>query len=85
MDFFTQMKDVYIKKLYGDLYKYCDAIIENALAIEEIPNGFSRSQIKDRKFKGAVNFKLPISRLKKSDNKLIKHPFYNFGKKAAHI
>ena len=30
------MKDVYIKKLYGDLYKYCDGIIENALAIEEI-------------------------------------------------
>ena len=41
--------------------------------------------LKDRKFTGAVNFKLPISRLKKSDNKLIKHPFYNFGKKDAHI
>ena len=50
LDFFTHMKDVYIKKLYGDLYKYCDAIIENALAIEEIPTGFTRTQIKDRKF-----------------------------------
>ena len=35
------MKDVYIKKLYGDLYKYCNAIIENALAIEELPEGFT--------------------------------------------
>ena len=33
------MKDVYIKKLYGDLYKYCDGIIDNALAIEELPRG----------------------------------------------
>ena len=43
------------------------------------------SNIKDRKFSGSVNFKLPIRRLKKNDNKLIKHPFYNFGKKDAHI
>jgi hypothetical protein len=28
LDFFVHMKDVYIKKLYGDLYKYCDAIID---------------------------------------------------------
>merc|ERR1712118_373710 len=32
LNFFIHMKDVYIKKLYGDLYKYCDSIIENALA-----------------------------------------------------
>ena len=51
LDFFTHMKDVYIKKLYGDLYKYCDAIIENALAIEEIPEGFTKEQIKMRKFR----------------------------------
>ena len=51
LNFFTHMKDVYIKKLYGDLYKYCDAIIENALAIEELPEGFSREQIKNRKFR----------------------------------
>ena len=43
------MKDVYIKKLYGDLYKYCDGIIENALAIEELPEGYTKEQIKDRK------------------------------------
>merc|ERR1712100_497114 len=50
LDFFVHMKDVYIKKLYGDLYKYCNNIIEDALAIEDIPNGFTRQQIKDRKF-----------------------------------
>ena len=33
LDFFVHMKDVYIKKLYGDLYQYCDGIIEDALAI----------------------------------------------------
>jgi len=59
LDFFTHMKDVYIKKLYGDLYKYCDAIIENALAIEEIPNGFTRHQIKDRKFRNMVPYPPP--------------------------
>ena len=46
------MKDVYIKKkLYGDLYKYCDAIIENALAIEEIPPTSTREKVKERKFR----------------------------------
>ena len=51
LNFFTHMKDVYIKKLYGDLYKYCDAIIENALAIEELPEGYTREQVKNRKFR----------------------------------
>ena len=27
LDFFVHMKGVYIKKLYGDLYNYCDNII----------------------------------------------------------
>ncbi len=51
LDFFVHMKDVYIKKLYGDLYKYCDGIIENALAIEEIPIGSSKENVKERKFR----------------------------------
>lgn len=42
-------------------------------------------KIKDRKFKGAIPFKLPITRLQKIDNKLTKHPFYNFGKKDDHV
>ena len=59
-DFFVHMKDVYIKKLYGDLYKYCDSIIEDALAIEDIPAGFTRQQIKDRKFRSMVQFPPPM-------------------------
>ena len=56
LDFFIHMKEVYIQKLYGDLYKYCDGIIENALAIEEIPNGFTRDQVRERKFRGVVQY-----------------------------
>ena len=51
LDFFTHMKKVYIKKLYGDLYKYCDGIIENALAIEEIPDNLTKEKVKERKFR----------------------------------
>ena len=58
-DFFVHMKDVYIKKLYGDLFRYCDSIIESALAIEEIPNGFSREQIKNRKFRNMIPYPPP--------------------------
>ena len=45
------MKSVYIKKLYGDLYKYCDGIIENALAIEDIPVNTTKEKVKERKFR----------------------------------
>merc|ERR1712072_1671128 len=51
LDFFLHMKDVYIKKLYGDLYKYCDSIIESALNIEELPKGFTEEQVRVRKFR----------------------------------
>lgn len=60
LDFFVHMKDVYIKKLYGDLYKYCDGIIENALAIEELPVGQSREQVKDRKFRNMIPYPPPL-------------------------
>ena len=59
LNFFTHMKDVYIKKLYGDLYKYCDGIIENALAIEELPKGFTKEQIKNRKFRNMIPYPPP--------------------------
>ena len=59
-DFFIHMKDVYIKKLYGDLYKYCDSIIEDALAIEDIPTGFTREQIKTRKFRNMIPYPPPM-------------------------
>ena len=60
LDFFVHMKDVYIKKLYGDLYQYCDSIIENALAIEEIPKGFKKDQINQRKFRNMIPYPPPL-------------------------
>lgn len=60
LDFFVHMKDVYIKKLYGDLYKYCDGIIENALAIEEIPTGATRESVKERKFRNMTPYPAPM-------------------------
>lgn len=55
-NFFKHMKGVYIKKLYGDLYQYCDGIIESALAIEQMPKGYTREQIKQRKFRNLPPF-----------------------------
>ena len=55
-NFFKHMKDVYVKKLYGDLYQYCDGIIESALAIEQLPKGYTREQIKQRKFRNLPAF-----------------------------
>ena len=54
------MKDVYIKKLYGDLYKYCDGIIESALAIEEIPDNSDRETVKSRKFRNMTPYPPPM-------------------------
>lgn len=59
-DFFKHMKTVYIKKLYGDLYTYCDAIIESALAIEEVPKGTTREQVKERKFRNMPVYPAPL-------------------------
>ena len=56
LDFFVHMKNVYIKKLYGDLYKYCDNIIESALAIEEIPTTSTREAVKSRKFRNMTPY-----------------------------
>jgi hypothetical protein len=60
LNFFVHMKDVYIKKLYGDLYKYCDGIIEGALAIEEFPPDVTRQQVKDRKFRNMNPYPPPM-------------------------
>tara|TARA_Y100000816_G_C26095786_1_gene579874 strand:- start:1157 stop:1999 length:843 start_codon:yes stop_codon:yes gene_type:complete len=60
LDFFVHMKEVYIQKLYGDLYKYCSAIIDNALAIEEIPSGFTKEQVRERKFRGVTVYPAPL-------------------------
>ena len=60
LDFFTHMKTVYIKKLYGDLYKYCDGIIENAMSIEGIPANTTREQVKKRKFRNMIPYPPPL-------------------------
>lgn len=60
LDFFLHMKDVYIKKLYGDLYKYCDSIIESALNIEELPKGFTKEQVRVRKFRNMPPYPAPL-------------------------
>ena len=60
LNFFTHMKIVYIKKLYGDLYKYCDGIIENALSIEDIPEGSTRESVKERKFRNMNPYPPPL-------------------------
>ena len=60
LDFFTHMKIVYIKKLYGDLYKYCDGIIENALAIEDIPANSTKEKVKERKFRNMNPYPPPL-------------------------
>lgn len=60
LDFFLHMKDVYIKKLYGDLYKYCDSIVESALNIEELPQGFTKEQIRRRKFRNMPPYPAPM-------------------------
>ncbi len=56
LDFFKHMKDVYIKKLYGDLYKYCDSIIESALSIEELPENSTLEKVKERKFRNMTPY-----------------------------
>tara|TARA_B100001758_G_scaffold175366_1_gene152199 strand:+ start:3400 stop:4242 length:843 start_codon:yes stop_codon:yes gene_type:complete len=60
LDFFIHMKDVYIKKLYGDLYQYCDDIIESALSIEDIPPNSDRDTVKQRKFRNMIAYPPPL-------------------------
>ena len=60
LNFFVHMKDVYVKKLYGDLYKYCNNIIDSALAIEEIPSDSSMDLIKKRKFRNMITYPPPM-------------------------
>ena len=59
LQFFVNMKQVYIEKLYGDVYKYLESIIDSALAIEDIPKDSTRDSIKKRKFRGVNPFPAP--------------------------
>ena len=60
LDFFIHMKDVYIKKLYGDLYQYCGDIIESALAIEDIAANTTKEAVRVRKFRNMVPYPAPL-------------------------
>lgn len=42
------------------MYKYCDAIIENALAIEEIPPTTTREKVRERKFRNMTPYPPPM-------------------------
>uniref|UniRef100_A0A6C0JFI3 Uncharacterized protein n=1 Tax=viral metagenome TaxID=1070528 RepID=A0A6C0JFI3_9ZZZZ len=53
LDFFVHMKKVYMRKLYGDLYQYCGNIIDNALAIEDLPPNQTKEEAKVRKYAGS--------------------------------
>jgi len=53
LDFFVHMKKVYMKKLYGDLFQYCSNIVDNALAIEDLPPNQTLEEAKLRKLAGA--------------------------------
>jgi len=59
LNFFIKMKDVCIKKLYGDLYKYCCAIIDVALTIEVLPDNTILEDIKQTKLKGVKPYPPP--------------------------
>lgn len=60
LEFFVHMKAVYTKKLYGDMYTFCDTIVSSAMAIEGIPAGMSKTSVRDRKFQGATPYPPPM-------------------------
>ena len=60
LQFFINMKQVYIEKLYGDVFKYLESIIESALAIEDIPKDTTKENVKKRKFRGVTPFPAPM-------------------------
>ena len=53
--------------------------------LSQLQNKDYIKKLKDRKFSLEKEFRLPIKRLRKSDSLLIKHPFYNFGRKDGHV
>ena len=60
LEFFVHMKVVYTKKLYGDMYTFCDTIVSSAMAIEGIPAGMNKKSVRDRKFQGATPYPPPM-------------------------
>lgn len=52
-NFFEKQKDTYLKKIYKDLYKYTEGIIDKCIEIENNPMDLSDEEIKTNKFSGA--------------------------------
>ena len=55
-NFFVKQKDTYLKKIYKDLYKYTEGIIDKCIEIENNPMDLSDSEIKTNKFSGAREY-----------------------------
>lgn len=60
LQFFINMKQVYIEKLYGDVFKYLESIIESALSIEDIPKDTTKENVRKRKFRGVTPYPPPM-------------------------
>ena len=52
-NFFEKQKDTYLKKIYKDLYKYTEGIIDKCIEIENNPMDLDDEDVKANKFSGA--------------------------------
>ena len=55
-NFFESQKATYLKKIYKDLYKYTNGIVEKCIEIENNPMDLSDDEIKKNKFSGAREY-----------------------------
>lgn len=55
-NFFESQKATYLKKIYKDLYKYTNGIIDKCIEIENNPMDLSKEEIKKNKFSGARDY-----------------------------
>lgn len=55
-NFFENQKDTYLKKIYKDMYKYTNGIIDKCIEIENNPMDMGKDEIKNNKFSGAREY-----------------------------
>ena len=55
-NFFENQKDTYLKKIYKDMYKYTNGIIDKCIEIENNPMDMGKDEIKKNKFSGAREY-----------------------------
>lgn len=60
LNFFVHMKEVYTKKLYGNLYEYCSGVADLALTIEEVPAGQTREGLRKHKLRNLAPYPPPM-------------------------